>query len=55
MHSGVNITAVTFDIIFMRLWLNLKGISIEKIYIGKLSYTITTTFTHKKWELTRDH
>jgi hypothetical protein len=35
-------TAVTFDIIFARLWLPLKGISIEK------------TFTHKKWGLTRD-
>jgi hypothetical protein len=34
--------AVTFDIIFARLWLPLKGISIEKTYIGKLSYTIHT-------------
>jgi hypothetical protein len=35
-------SAVTFDIIFARLWLPLKGISIEKtyLYIGQLSYTI---------------
>jgi hypothetical protein len=38
-------TAVTFDIIFARLWLPLKGISIEETYIYQLSFTIT--FTHK--------
>jgi hypothetical protein len=48
-------TAMTFGIIFSRLWLPLKGISIEKTYIGQLSYTIPITFTHKKWGLTRDH
>jgi hypothetical protein len=42
-------TAVTFYIIFARLWLPLKGISIEKTYIGQLSYTIPITFTHKKY------
>jgi hypothetical protein len=47
-------TAVTFDVLFARLWLPLKGISIEKTYIGQLSYTIPITFTHKKWGLTRD-
>jgi hypothetical protein len=47
-------TAVTFDIIFARLWLSLKGISIVKTYIGQLSYTMPITFTHKKWGLTRD-
>jgi hypothetical protein len=45
---------VTFNIIFARLWLPLKGISVEKTYIGQLSYTIPITFTHKKWGLTRD-
>jgi hypothetical protein len=53
-HSGVIDSAVTFDVIFARLWLPLKGISIEKTYIGQLSYTIPITFTHKKWGLTRD-
>jgi hypothetical protein len=40
-------TAVTLDLIFERLWLPLKGISIEKTYIGKLSCTtgIPITFT----------
>jgi hypothetical protein len=47
-------SAVTFDIIFARLWLTFKGISIEKTYIGKLSYTIPITFSHQKWGLTRD-
>jgi hypothetical protein len=47
-------SAVTFDVIFARLWLPLKGISIEKTYIGHLSYTIPVTFTHKKWGLNRD-
>jgi hypothetical protein len=36
------------------LWLPLKGLSIEKTYIGQLSYTIHITFTYKKWGLTRD-
>jgi hypothetical protein len=31
---------VTLDLIVERLWLPLKGISIEKTYIGKLSCTI---------------
>jgi hypothetical protein len=35
-------TAVTFDVIFARLWLPLKGISIEKTYISQLSYTVPT-------------
>jgi hypothetical protein len=30
-------TTVTFDIIFARIWLPLKGIYIEKTYIGQLS------------------
>jgi hypothetical protein len=47
-------TAVTFDVIFARLWLPLKRISIEKTYIGQLSYTIPITFTHKKWGLASD-
>jgi hypothetical protein len=47
-------TAVTFNIIFSRIWLPLKGISIEQKYIAQLSYTIPITFTHKKWGLTRD-
>jgi hypothetical protein len=34
MHSGD--TAVTLDLIFERLWLPLKGISIEKTYIGPI-------------------
>jgi hypothetical protein len=32
-------TALTLDLTFQRLWLPLKGISIEKTYTGKLSYT----------------
>jgi hypothetical protein len=47
MHSGVIDTAVTLDLIFEWLWLPLKGISIEKTYIGKLTYTISITFTQK--------
>jgi hypothetical protein len=42
------------DLIFEWLWLPLKGISIEKTYIGKLTYTISITFTHKIWGLTKD-
>jgi hypothetical protein len=45
-------TAVTLDLIFERLWLPLKGITIKKIYIGKLS-CIPITFTQKIWGLTR--
>jgi hypothetical protein len=33
--------------IFEWLWQPLKRISIEKTYIGKLTYTISITFTHK--------
>jgi hypothetical protein len=47
LHSGVIDTAVTLDLIFEWLWLPLKGISIEKTYIGKLAYTISITFTQK--------
>jgi hypothetical protein len=32
---------------FSVLWLLLKGIPIEKSYIGKLYYIISTTFTQK--------
>jgi hypothetical protein len=32
----------------------LKGISIEKTYIGKLSRTIRITFSQKIWRLNRD-
>jgi hypothetical protein len=32
---------------FRMLWLLLKGIPIEKSYIGKLFYTISTTFIQK--------
>jgi hypothetical protein len=35
MHSGD--TAVILDLIFKRLWLYFKGISIEKTYIGNVS------------------
>jgi hypothetical protein len=44
---------VTLDLIFERLWLPLKGISIEKTYIGKLSCTITITLTQRIRRLTR--
>jgi hypothetical protein len=48
-------TAVTFDIIFARIWqLPLTGLSNEKTYIGQLSYTLPITFTHKKWGLTKE-
>jgi hypothetical protein len=40
---------------FRVLWLLLKGIPIEKSYIGKLNYTISTTFIQKIWGLTKDH
>jgi hypothetical protein len=42
-------TAVTLDLIFQRLWLTFKGISIEKIYTGKLSYTISKTFPQQRF------
>jgi hypothetical protein len=38
--------AVTLDLIFERLWLPLKVIHIEKIYIRNLSCTIPITFIH---------
>jgi hypothetical protein len=38
---------VTLGLIFKWLWLPLKGISIEKTFIGKLPCTIPITFTHK--------
>jgi hypothetical protein len=37
------------------LWLLLKGIPIEKSYIGKLYYTISTKFIQKYGGLTKDH
>jgi hypothetical protein len=40
---------------FTMLWLLLKQIPIEKSYIGKLYYTISTTFIQKIWGLTKDH
>jgi hypothetical protein len=45
---------VTLELIFEWPWLPLKGLSIEKTCIGKLSYTISITFTHKIWGLTKD-
>jgi hypothetical protein len=47
-------TSVTLDLIFEWLWLPLQGISIEKTYIGNLTYTISITFTQKIWGLTKD-
>jgi hypothetical protein len=38
---------VTLDLIFERLWLPLKGISIEKTCIGKFSCTTPITVTQK--------
>jgi hypothetical protein len=46
-------TAVTLDLIFERLWLPVKGISIKKTYLGKLPYTISLNFTHKYENLLR--
>jgi hypothetical protein len=40
---------------FNMLWLLLKGIPIEKSYIGKLYYTISTTLIQKICGLTKDH
>jgi hypothetical protein len=37
LYNGVTDTAVTLDLIFERMWLPLKGISIEKTHIGKLT------------------
>jgi hypothetical protein len=53
LHSGANDTAANFDLIFARFWLPLKGISIEKTYIGQLTYTIPITLTQKIWGLTK--
>jgi hypothetical protein len=53
MHSGVIDTAVTLDLIFEWLLLPLKGISNEKTYQGKFTYTISITFTQKIWGLTK--
>jgi hypothetical protein len=47
-------TGVTLDIIFDQLWLPLKGISMAKTYIEKLSNTISINFTHKIWGLNKD-
>jgi hypothetical protein len=33
---------------------HLKGISIEKTYIGKFTYTVSITFIQKFWGLTKD-
>jgi hypothetical protein len=40
-------TAGAGDLEFERLWLPLKGISIEKTYIGKLYYPIAIAITQK--------
>jgi hypothetical protein len=45
---------VTLDLIFERLWLPLKGISIKKTYIGKFPALEPITFTQKIRGLTRD-
>jgi hypothetical protein len=37
------------DLIFDQLWLPLKGISIEKTYMSKLSYIVSIAFTHKRY------
>jgi hypothetical protein len=47
-------TALPGDLILDRLRLSLKGIFIEKTYMGKLSCTISITFTQKIWGLTKD-
>jgi hypothetical protein len=54
LHSGINDTVVTLDLIYERLWLPLKGIYIGKSYIGKLTCTISITFAHKIWGVTKD-
>jgi hypothetical protein len=53
MHSSVNATAVTLALTFKRLWLPLKGISIEKTYIGKFSYTIHSSYNFLKMKYAR--
>jgi hypothetical protein len=55
MISGVIDTADQGTSKFTLLWLLLKGIPIEKSYIGKLCDTISTTFIQKIWGLTKDH
>jgi hypothetical protein len=40
-------TTVTLDLIYEGLWLPLKGISIEKTYIGKFTCTISLTSNKK--------
>jgi hypothetical protein len=52
--SGVNDTAEARDREFERLWLPLKGISIQKNYIGELYYPIAITITHKIYGLSKD-
>jgi hypothetical protein len=47
-------TAVTLDLIFEWRWLPLKGKSIEKTHISKLTYTIYITLTQKIWGLNKD-
>jgi hypothetical protein len=42
------------DLEFERLWLLLKGISLQKNYIGKLCYPIAITITHKIYGLSKD-
>jgi hypothetical protein len=44
--------AVTLDLIFDCIWLPLKGKSIEKTYIGKLSYNIYNIYI---WGLTKEN
>jgi hypothetical protein len=40
---------------FDMLWLILKGISIKNSHIGKLNFTVSTTFLQKILGLTKDH
>jgi hypothetical protein len=53
--GGVNDTAEQGTSKFSVLCQLLKEIPIEKSYIGKLYYIISTTFTHKIYGLTKDH
>jgi hypothetical protein len=46
-------TTALVDLIFERLWLSLKRISVKKTYLEKFCYTTSITFTHKIWGLTR--
>jgi hypothetical protein len=55
--TAVTCTAVSLKPVWFCtswLWIPWKGISIETTFIGQLSYTISITFTHKKWGLTKD-